>query len=420
VRESIVEEFQLKITGMKSTIVAVPLKTVEPSAVDLMGLRPRISVIIEISTDSGLTGVGESVVVSGAEISKLIVDSAKPLLLGGDPLMVERIRRKLYARFNLIHVHLQAANWALSGIEMALWDIVGKACKQPLSRLWGGAYRKKVKYLGGVPHQTIPVIQAEARRLVEEGFDSLYEKVGLDPWHDLESVRAIRDAVGYDVELRVDANQAWSIGTAVRMIKKMERYDLEFVEQPVIMYNLDGLARVRKAVSIPILSHESSWTFYDALNVIKHDAADAIQLDPKFDGGLSGFRTAAGMAEAAGMSAVCHHFSELGISTAYSIHATASCPAFIHANQTGYRILSDDILEDGMLKLDKGHFNVPTGPGLGVGIDQSKLKKYAELFEREIRGREFVEHGNVESQSPRKFLGVADEAEDYVPRASRF
>jgi L-alanine-DL-glutamate epimerase-like enolase superfamily enzyme len=304
---------------------------------------------------------------------------------------------------------------------MALWDLVGKECRQPLSRLWGGGgYRKKVKYLGGIPHQSISVIQAEARRLVDEGFDSLYEKVGLDPRHDLESVHAIRDAVGYDVNLRVDANQAWSIGTAVRMIKKMEKYDLEFVEQPVLMYDLDGLARVRKAVSIPILSHESSWTFYDALKVIKRDAADAIQLDPKFDSGLSGFRIAAGMAEAAGMSAVCHHFSELGVSTVYSMHAIASCPAFIHANQTGYRILSDDILKGNLMKFDHGHLRVPTGPGLGVEIDQLKLKKYADLFNREIRGKEFIDYGNVESQSPRKFLGMADEAEDYVPRPAQF
>ena len=128
----------------------------------------------------------------------------------------------------------------------------------------------------------LPTIVAEAKRCVREGFDTLYEKVGIDPKHDLASIKAIRDAVGYDVELRIDANQAWTPGTAVRLIRKMERYDLEFVEQPVLMYNLDALARVRNAVGIPILAHESSWTFHDSLNVIKRDAADAIQLDLAF------------------------------------------------------------------------------------------------------------------------------------------
>lgn len=406
----------MKIVDLKSTIVAVPLTHAHPSSLDVIGRVPCVSVIVEVITDEGLVGIGESPVLTGAEICKLMIDSVKPQLVGEDPFMVERIRRRLYARSYLTHFNLHAANWAYSGIEMALWDIVGKACSQPLHRLWGGGYRNRVKFWGWIPHTKLSEITATAKLRVRQGYDTLYEKVGIDPEHDLASLKAIRNAVGYDVSLRVDANQSWTPGTAVRMIRKMEKYDLEFVEQPVLMYNLDALARVRRAVDTPILAHESSWTFYDVLNVIKHEAADAVQLDPRFDGGLAGFRAAAGMAEAAGIGAVVHSFFELGITTAFFLHAIASSPAFIYANQTLYAFLSDDIIQGGMMRFEEGHLAVPQKPGIGVELDPEKVKKYAELYKRKVRGRESTDSWG----SPRKLLGLPEQREEWLPIAARW
>jgi L-alanine-DL-glutamate epimerase-like enolase superfamily enzyme len=273
-----------------------------------------------------------------------------------------------------------------------------------------------VKFWGWVPYATLSTIKDEARRCVEEGFDCLYLKVGLDRNFDVESVKAIRDAVGYGVDLRIDANQAWTPSGAIRMIKKMEQYDLEFVEQPVLMYNLDALARVRAAVSTPILSHESSWTFHDTLNVLKRDAADAVQLDPRFDEGVWGFRVAAGMAEAAGIGAVAHSFGELGVATAFAIHAIASSPAFVYANQTAYSFLADDVIKDGMMKFEKGHLNVPEKLGLGVELDSAKVEKYSKVYDQQIRGKEF----QTPWQSPRKFLGLKDGVDDWVPMSAQY
>ena len=396
--------------------MAVPLTQAHPSSLDVIGGAPCISVVVEVHTDTGLVGVGESPVVTGAEVTKLLVDAAKPQLVGQDPFMIERIRRRLFARAYLTHFNLHAANWAYSGIEMALWDIVGKACKQPLHRLWGGGYREKVKFWGWVPHTKLSEIAREAKSRVKQGYDTLYEKVGIDPAHDLASVKAIRDAVGYDVSLRVDANQSWTPGTAVRMIRKMEKYDLEFVEQPVLMYNLDALARVRSAVDTPILAHESSWTFYDVLNVIKHEAADAVQLDPRFDGGLAGFRAAAGMAEAAGIGAVVHSFFELGITTAYFLHAVASSPAFIYANQSLYDFLNDDIIKGGKMKFEKGHLAVPKSPGIGVELDAAKLRQYATLYTRRVAGKENI----ATWRAPHKLLGLPEPKDEWLPIAARW
>lgn len=182
----------------------MPLNKQTASSVGIFGATPLLSVLVEISTDTGIRGIGESPVIGGAEICKSVIDAAAPLLIGDDPFNVDKIRMKFYARFNLIHFHLHAANWAFSGIDSALWDIVGKSCGQPLYRLWGGGYRNKVKFWGWVPQSTLQIIQDEARRYVEQGFDCLYIKVGLDRKHDVESVKAIREAVGYDVDLRIE------------------------------------------------------------------------------------------------------------------------------------------------------------------------------------------------------------------------
>ena len=394
----------------------MPLSKQTATSVGIFGATPLLSVLVEISTDTGIKGIGESPVISGAEICKSVIDAAEPLLMGEDPFNVDRIRMKFYTRFNLIHFHLHAANWAFSGIDSALWDIVGKSCGQPLYRLWGGGYRNKVKFWAWIPHLTLPIIQDEARRCVEQGFDCLYIKVGLDRKHDVESVKAIREAVGYDVDLRIDANQAWTPSGAIHMIKRMEKYELEFVEQPVLMYNLDALARVRDAVSTPILSHESTWTYHETLNVLKRDAADAVQLDPRFDGGVWGFRVAAGMAEAAGIAAVAHSFGELGVATAFMIHAIASSPAFICANQTAYTFLADDVLAGGMMKFEKGHLPVPTKPGLGIELDPGKVDKYSRLYTQEIKGKEF----QTPWQSPKKLFGLESNAEDWVPMSAQY
>ncbi len=175
--------------------------------------------LVEITTDDGDQGIGESPVIGGAEICKSVIDAAEPLLIGEDPFKVDKIRMKFYARFNLIHFHLHAANWAFSGIDSALWDIVGKNADNP-SIDFGAEGTETRSSLGRGFRINPPIIQDEARRYVEQGFDCLYIKVGLDRKHDVESVKAIREAVGYDVDLRIDANQAWTPSGAIRIIKK--------------------------------------------------------------------------------------------------------------------------------------------------------------------------------------------------------
>jgi len=389
----------MEIVDMKSTIIAVPFKPRRVfqsivGAPDMEDTTVPIAVVtlVEIDTDDGVTGVGEAPSVVGAEVTKKIIDTARPLIIGDDPFNVEKITRKLYGRFALVHTHQHAGSYALNGIEMALWDAIGKSCKRSISEMWGGIFRSKIPFFGLVHRGKPNAMLAEAKQLLDEGFKTLYAKVGIDPELDVECVKTMREAAeGYDnIQIRVDANQAWTPGTAIRIIKRMEHYlgdSFEMVEQPTLMYNLEALAHVRRRVDTPILAHESAWTTYDALNVIKKDAADAIQIDPRFDGGLIGARTIAGMAEAAGMGVVMHAYVELGVAVSALLHVIASCPNFIFANQPGYYQISDDVIEGPMLSFKDGCLELPKGPGLGIMLDPVKVKKYAKYYETNIRGK---------------------------------
>ena len=181
----------------------------------------------------------------------------------------------------------------------------------------------------------------------------------------------------------------------IRDRNKLSKYEIEFVDQPVLMYNLDAMARVRRAVDVPIAAHESSWTFYEVLNVIKKEAADIIHIDPRFDAGFTGARISAGIAEAAGLPVVMHSFHELGIAQCAYMHLIASCPNFVYANQTAYDDLLDDVIEGGPLKFKDGCMEVPERPGIGVELDEEKVKEYQKLY------------GEVRSKLTKNFLSIS-------------
>jgi len=376
----------MKITGLQSTVVAVPTK---PAESEVGTDRYRLAVLVEVFTDQGLVGLGEAPNPVGVEASKVIIDSAGPVIVGEDPANVEMLKKKLYGIFNLTHLHIHSGCWALNAIDMALWDLVGKSCGKPLYQIWGGAFRKKIEYYGAIRRSHPEDVAEQAAALAKQGFRTLYMKVGFDEEGDLAGVKAIREAAGPKLKIRVDANQSWSAGEAIKIINRLGQYDLEFVDQPVLMYNVDALARVRAGVSVPIASHESSWTMYEALNVLKREAADVIHVDPRFDAGMMGAKLTAGMAEAAGVPVVTHSFGELGVAQSAYMHLIASSPNFILANQTGYQSLDDDVITGGLLEFKDGCLDLPEGPGIGVELDPDKVAEFARHYEEHIKGTEF-------------------------------
>src|SRR3954469_12303589 len=194
----------MRITKIRATPVAVPYRAEEMWAFG--SRRGQVSVLIEVDTDDGVTGVGEAAAYPSAEIVLAVLRSIEPLVLGEDPFAIERLVR----RVDLVGTwhHVKATSPAIAAIEMACWDIVGKVCGQPLVNLLGGRFRDRVECFYYVACRTPDEVAAEAKRATAAGFSTCYLKVGSDdPRVDLERVAALRDGAGPQTRLRVDANE---------------------------------------------------------------------------------------------------------------------------------------------------------------------------------------------------------------------
>lgn len=385
----------MRITRLKTTPVAVPYRTNEVWA---FGKRSgQISVLLELETDEGIVGLGEASAYPSADIVLAVFRSLEPLVLGEDPLAIER----LIHRIDLVGTwhHIKTSSPAIAAVEMACWDILGKLSGQPLVNLLGGRFRDRVEYFYYVARTDLGELVEEGRRASASGFGTCYIKaVHDDPRADIERVAALREGTGPATHIRVDANEAWSPGTAIRTIRAMEASALELVEQPVSGRNLAEMAYVRRQVDTPLLANEASWTRHDQLATIQAGAADAISADNQADGGLLNLKRSAGICEAAGLPVVKHSLGELGVALAASTHAIAATPNFRYANQAYGGLLADDITagfggpdtnyQDGCLE-------IPTEPGLGVELDKEKVARYAELYEQKAQDFSFTDEGTA-------------------------
>jgi len=368
----------MRIVDLRTKIVSIPFTEPETWA---FGKRHGISnVIIELETDDGLTGLGEAMGFPFVRVTNEIVSSMRPVLLGRDPFDYEIILGELSQVYGWHHFR-HSGNCALGGIDMALWDLVGQATGQPLYKLFGGAVRKQIPYYCYVANKDPKAMAEDARRGIAAGFDTIYVKLGTGFDRDLEVARTLREAIGPKPKLRVDANEAWSDGTAAELMRRMAHYDIEFFEQPLLYYDHDGAAHLRRTLGLPIAANQAAWTEFDVLEIIKRQAADVVLTDQHQLGSLSRFRHVAWLLAVAGIPIAKHSFGDLGISTAAGLHAIASCPNFTKANQTHYGVLTDDIVEGWPPKFEHGCLTLPEKPGLGVKLDRRRLQKYAKTFE---------------------------------------
>jgi L-alanine-DL-glutamate epimerase-like enolase superfamily enzyme len=371
----------MRITALKTTVVAIPFTGEERWAWG--GRRGLANVILEVETDEGLVGLGEAGGYPTPEIVVAVIRSLEDLVVGENPFHIERILKRMYVVGGWHHV--RASSTGIAAIEAACWDIVGKACNQPLVNLFGGPVRDRVEYMWYLVRKPAEQLAADSRAAIERGFRTLYLKVGGNhSEEDIELVAAIREGAGPDARIRVDANEAWSSGAAIRIVRELERYKLELVEQPVSARNLKEMAYVRGQISTPLLANEASWTRSDALEVIAHNAADVISVDWQMDGGLLNMKRCAGMCEVAGLPVLKHSLGELGIGTYAALHVMASTPNFLYANQSYASFLSDDVIEGtGPLVYKDGRLSIPQGPGVGVSLDRDKVARYAELYRKQ-------------------------------------
>jgi L-alanine-DL-glutamate epimerase-like enolase superfamily enzyme len=386
----------MRITGVNATPVAVPFRQDELWAFG--GRRGLSSVLVEVGTDEGVVGLAEAGAYPSTDIVLAVLRSLEDLVVGEDPLHIERIVKKMDVVGTWHHV--RATSPGLAAVEMACWDILGKVCGQPLVNLFGGPVRERIPFFYYLGQASPDHMAADAQTAFRQGFSTLYLKVGSDdPSVDIARVEAVRDGAGPDAAIRVDANEAWSSSAAVRIVRQMEHFNLEFVEQPVSARNLQEMAYVRTRITPPILANEASWTRYDQLDVIRHSAADAICVDNQMDGGLLNMKRSAGLCETAGLPVLKHSLGELGVAVYAATHVIASTPNFLYANQSYASLLSDDIIEGtDTLPYENGELAVPDAPGIGVDLDRDKVGQYAELYQE--KGQEFAFHDPAATATP--------------------
>lgn len=372
----------MRITRVRATPVAVPYRRDEVWA---FGRRSGlVSVLVEVDTDEGLTGLGEAAAYPSADVVLGALRAMEPLVVGSDPLRIEQ----LVQRIDVVgtYHHTGTSSPAAAAVETACWDLLGKSCGMPVVNLLGGLFRERVEFFHYVAAGDPEEVRAEGARAARAGARTCYLKVGSDDLDtDLARVAALREGAGPDAGIRIDANEAWSPGAAVRAVAAMEEYGLELVEQPVSGRNLPEMAYVRSRIGTPLLANEASWTRSDQLAVLREGAADVLSADQQMDGGLLNLKRSAGICAAAGVPVVKHSLGELGVAVAASVHVIASTPNFRCANQGYGALLTDDVVAGGFAgpleSYTDGILAVPQGPGLGVELDAEKVGRYAELYE---------------------------------------
>jgi muconate cycloisomerase len=269
--------------------------------------------------------------------------------------------------------------YAKAALEMALYDIAGHYLDQPLTTLLGGTYRTKIAVHGGVGIADMEDMVADAAELAEAGFKAIKVKVGIDLLKDLELVQRVREAIGPERLIIVDANQGYSRKTALVALKKMENHYPLMAEQPLHADDIESLATITRDVKIPIIADEAVWSPADALRVAAARAADIFHIYVLKSGGLFRARACIQIAEAAHIPCNVGGMIDLGIGTAAELHLSAALrnvrPDIAPCGIFGPYFLEDDIITEQFVMKD-GDLTVPTGPGLGIQIDQDKLRYY--------------------------------------------
>jgi galactonate dehydratase len=381
----------VRISGLRTGVVGTPWRNLT---------------LVELQTDEGLTGVGEVRMLNHTDaLLGYLAEAELNHVLGSDPFEIESLVQRMYRRD-----FARAGEIAMSAIavvEMACWDIVGKALGQPVYRLLGGAVREQIKaYANGwyTVAREPEEFHAAARRVVERGYRALkvdpfgagsYELERAELLRSLALVEAVRDAVGPDVEVLVEMHGRFTPATAIAIARELEPFAPAWIEEPVPPENLQALAKVARRVSAPVATGERMHTRYDFVELFRLQAADVVQPDITNFGGLLETRKLAATAETHYVLLAPHNVGG-PISTAAALHLAACTPNFKiqeHFNDFADPWLSE--VEPGLPQVDsEGRFPLPTAPGLGVEIDWDAASEHPrervhfDLFEQGWERRE--------------------------------
>jgi len=348
----------------------IPLKESEP--LSAYPKRRSVHILVEVTTDEGISGYGEAIPYTYGAVGGHIEHQLKPLLIGEDPMQVERLWNKMY-HISFGHGIMGISIHALSAVEIALWDIIGKKRRLPVYEMIGGLAKPKVKAYASLMEYKKPEEVAKiSQRWVEEGYTGIKLHQGKDD--GVICTKAVRDAVGDDIDIMLDVNGAWTPGQALKAVRQLERYNLTWLEEPIWpVHDYASLAWLRTKTDIPIAGGENEYTIHGFKKIVEAKPYDLLQPDVIMTGGISSMRKIFALAEAWNLDVATHSFF-FGPGIPASVHLSLSnvrnewveinaVPLEAYFIQPAYRP-------------ERGWLTAPDKPGLGFEVDWDVVKKY--------------------------------------------
>src|SRR5262250_3260367 len=381
----------MKITKIETIPIRLPTRRVHQWA--SLTTPIGVYVIIKLYTDEGLIGLGEAPVLKdwGGDYGKYFGETPQTTVHIINDILMPALKDQNPLQFESIHGRMDKAvkgyPYCKAAIDAALYDVAGKALKVPAYQLLGGLFRDRIPIAHSLGLMEIEKAVDEARQVIAEGVKTIKLKGGVEQKRDVELVKQIRKAIGPDLNICVDANQGYPTPkAAVKIVKAMEEYGLLYMEQPV--EGIDRMAEVARRVDTPIMADESAWTGQDVMEIVQKKAADIISIYTTKPGGLFRAKQVAAVAAAAGLPCNVNGSVETGVGNAANVHLAASTAAVTFGcvvpvstpKGKGKKGIAgiyyqDDIIKDAFGYSD-GDILVSTKPGLGIELDEDKLKHY--------------------------------------------
>ena len=363
------------IVSVHADLISVPLKKdYSMGGMDYSNVG-YAGIVVRVRTEDGVEGVGEVFVTSSwygpesdASIWYLVNKIFNPVMVGESVFSIAHIIQKMdKARVNNF--------WAKTAVELALHDAASKTLNRPLIDLIGGKARDHFPVVGGVGTGTPDEMAETCREYVDRGFTSIKIKIGerANPDLDVDRLRVVREEVGPNIKISADANTVFDVLTSVPLIRKMEPYNLAYIEQPIPAWDLEGMAKIRQAIDTPLMADESVHTARDAINVIKAGAADLIKIKIAKCGGYRRAQEIITICELSGIDIVVGNGKGTSAASLHELNLVCATPSLHLAGEfPGPDKLVSDIMMEPMAFVD-GDAVLPTGPGIGSDIDYEKF-----------------------------------------------
>ena len=373
----------MKITAIELCHISIPF--VKPYALSKIygTLSHAHAVIFKVHTDEGIVGLGEADPMNPfteetpASVMVVVRDVIAPFLIGQDPTRIAAIESKLD---DVIHSNLTARG----AVSMALYDIVGKLNNVPAHALLGGAIHSELPILGAIGSGTPEEDEAAIEALIDQGHKTVMIKMGALPIVDeIRRMTSAHKRFGDRVPIIVDANQAWEVAETFAFLDGIRNDRPDLIEQPIKRWDIDGLKRIRDRAPCPLSADESLTTVKDAVTLIRERAVDVFSIKVSKNGGLSKSRQIAAMADGFGLKCLMNSMLEFGITQAASLQLGCTMNNLLDCGHAYGSVLrmSDDVTDFGQ-NISQAAVTVPSGAGLGVCVNEEKLKKYTQDYLR--------------------------------------